>query len=81
MMDFLRQWWPTPFKIKKANLVSFIVQLLIFVLICAVIGWLMGILGKIAIVGFIFRIIGWFMEIYGFVGIILCIGKFLGIIE
>lgn len=79
-MDFLKKYWPTPFKIEKMNVVSFLIQLIIFVVVCAVVGWLIGILAKIAIIGIIFSIIGALVEIYGLVGIILCVLKFVGVV-
>ena len=43
-MDMLRKIWPTPFKIEKGNVVSFLIQLIIFLVITAVVGWLIAIL-------------------------------------
>lgn len=79
-MDFLKKYWPTPFKIEKMNVVSFLIQLIIFVVVCAVVGWLIGILAKIAVIGIIFSILGGLVEIYGLVGIILCVLKFVGVV-
>lgn len=79
-MDFLKKYWPTPFKIEKMNVVSFLIQLVIFVVVCAVVGWLIGILAKIAVIGIIFSILGGLVEIYGLVGIILCVLKFVGVV-
>ena len=79
-MSFLKSFWPTPFKIQKGNVGSFIVQLIIFVVICAIIGWLFGILGGIPILGLIFKILGSLIELYSFIGIVLCILKFIGIV-
>ena len=80
-MDMLKKIWPTPFKIEEKNVVSFIVQLIIFVVVCAVIGWLIGVLAGIPILGIIFGLIGAIVEIYGFGGIVLCILKFLGFVK
>ena len=80
-MDFLRTLWPTPFKIKEKDAVSFVIQLIIFIVVCAVVGWLIGLLAKIAIIGVIFSIIGGVVELYGFIGIILCILKFIGAVK
>ncbi|MBQ8894871.1 MAG: hypothetical protein IJ043_10755 [Clostridia bacterium] len=77
-MDFLKKLWPTPFKIEKGNVASLIVQLVIFVVVCAVIGWLIGLLAGIPLIGIIFSLAGALMEIYGLVGIVLCILKFIG---
>lgn len=80
-MDLIKKVWPTPFKIKEKDLVSFIVQLIIFVVVCAVVGFLIGILAALPIIGLIFSLIGGLVELYGFIGIILCILKFLGIVK
>ncbi len=79
-MDLIKKLWPTPFKVKKGNLGSLVVQLIVFLLVCAVIGWLIGLLSKIAIIGVIFGIVGGLMELYSAVGIVLCILKFLDIV-
>ncbi len=77
-MDMLKKLWPTPFKIEKGNVVSFLIQLIIFLVITAVVGWLIAILAGLPIIGIIFTLVGSLMEIYGIVGIVLCILKFLG---
>lgn len=79
-MDFLKKLWPTPFKIEKGNVVSFIIQLIIFLVVCAVVGWLIAILADIPIIGLVFGLIGSLMGIYSTVGIVLCILKFLGVV-
>lgn len=80
-MELLKKFWPTPFKIKEKDVVSFIIQLVIFVVVCTVIGWLISILSGIPIIGLIFSLLGALMEIYGLVGIVLCILVFLGIVK
>lgn len=80
-MDLIKKLWPTPFKIKEKDVVSFVVQLIIFVVLCGVVGFLIGILAGFPIIGFVFGLIGSLMEIYGLVGIILCILKFLGFVK
>lgn len=80
-MDFLKKFWPTPFKIERKNLTSFIVQLLIFIVVCAVVGILIGVLKSIPIVGIVFGIVGALLELYSLVGIILCILVFLDVVK
>lgn len=77
-MNLLKMLWPTPFKIQKGNVVSLVIQLVIFVVLCALVGWLIGVLAGTPIIGVIFSIIGGLMELYGLIGIILCVLKFLG---
>ena len=80
-MDTLKKLWPTPFKIKEKDIASFLIQLVIFVVICAVVGWLIGILAGIPIIGIIFSLLGALVEIYGLVGIVLCVLKFIGAVN
>ncbi len=80
-MDTLKKLWPTPFKIKEKDIASFIIQLVIFLVICAVIGWLISILAGIPIIGIIFSLLGAIVEIYGLVGIVLCVLKFIGAVN
>ena len=80
-MDMLKKLWPTPFSIAEKNVVSFIVQLLIFVVVCAVVGWLISVLAGIPVLGIVFSLVGALLEIYGLVGIVLCILKFLGLVK
>jgi hypothetical protein len=49
--------------------------------VCAVVGWLIGVLAGIPVLGLIFKLLGALIEIYGFVGIVLCVLKFLGIVK
>ncbi len=79
-MGLLKMLWPTPFKIQKGNVVSLVIQLVIFVVLCALVGWLIGVLAGTPIIGVIFSIVGGLMELYGLIGIILCVLKFLGMV-
>jgi len=80
-MDFLKTLWPTPFKIKPKNVASFLVQLLIFVVVVALVGVLIGILKDIPIIGWVFGIVGSLIGIYNIVGIVLCILVFADVLK
>lgn len=77
-MDKIKKIWPTPFKIEEKNLTSFLVQLIIFVVICAIAGLLVNLLSLIPIVNIFTWIIGLALEAYSIAGIVLCVLKFLG---
>jgi hypothetical protein len=77
----LRKIWPTPFGVKKGDIVSLIVHGLIFLIVCGVVGWLIGVLANIPLFGWIFGIIGGLMEAYSVIGLILCILKFFGVVS
>ena len=80
-MDMLKKLWPTPFKIERKNPTSFLVQLIIFIVVCAVVGVLIGVLSSIPILGIIFWIVGSLLEIYSIVGVVLCVLVFLDVIK
>lgn len=71
-MDFLKKVWPTPFKIEKGNLSSFLVHLILLIVVCAVIGILIGVLTRIPVVGILFGLVGSLVELYSIVGVVLC---------
>lgn len=80
-MDLLKALWPTAYKIKEKDVRSFIVQLVIFGVFCIVVGFLIGLLAKIPIIGIVFSLVGALFELYSLVGIALCILNFLGVIK
>ena len=80
-MDFIKKLWPTPFKIKKGNVVSFVVQLLIFLVLTALFGWLIGLLTALPIVGIVFGIVASLMSLYTVIGAVLCLLKFLDLVK
>lgn len=80
-MKLLQKYWPTPFKIKKGDLKSFLVQLILFVVACFIVTWLFGsVLGGIKLIGFVFRILAGLVDLYGTIGVVLCILKFIGLV-
>ena len=79
-MPFLKNFWPTPLKIKKGTLASFLIQLVIFLVITALLGWLAGLLAKIAIIGWIFGILASLLGVYNVIGIVLCVLRFVGVV-
>lgn len=80
-MDTIKKIWPTAFKVEEKNVTSLIVQGIIFIIVCAVVGAIMGLLAHIPIIGIIFGILGSLIELYGFIGIVLCVLKFLGTLK
>ena len=80
-MDLLKKYWPTPFKVKEKDVNSFVVNLIIFVVVCAVAGAIIGLLTNIPILGYVFGAIGGLLELYGLIGIVLCILNFCGILK
>ena len=79
-MDFIKKIWPTAFQVTKSDVKSFVIQLLLFIVVCGVAGWLVGLLGFIPIIGWIFGLVRWIIGVYGLVGVVLCILVFLGVL-
>lgn len=76
-MDLIKKIWPTPFKVKKGDVVSLVIQLVILLLICVVGGFVIGLLSGLPLIGWLFSLIGGLIDLYGLIGIILSILKFI----
>jgi hypothetical protein len=77
----LKKIWPTPYKIKKGDLISFLVQLIIFAVVIIVASFLIKILAALPIIGILAWVLGGVLDVYSVVGVVLCILKFLGIVK
>ena len=78
-MDALKKYWPFAEKVKKGDVVSLIINLVILLVACALVSWIvLGVLGAIPVVNILCGIVGLALDLYGLVGIILCILKFVG---
>ena len=80
-MDFVKKYWPMPFKVKSGDVGSLVKVLVVFLISCLIVGVLIGVLAGLPIIGIIFTIIGSLVEIYSIVGAILCVLKFLGTVK
>lgn len=80
-MDLLRKIWPTPFKVEPGKIGSLIIQVIIFLIVCAIVGFVASLLTSVPVVGIVFTVITSLMGIYSTVGIILCILKFVGVVK
>ena len=82
-MDLLKRFWPQAFKAKDvAGLVVTIIIYLAINCVCALIGWVIGILPLVGgILGTIWGIIGWVIGIYCVVGIVLAILAFAKVLK
>ncbi len=78
-MDALKKFFPIAFK--ATELKAFIVSLIIYVVIDVVCGFVIGLLAKLPIIGFIFSLVGSLVGLYAFVGIVLSILVFAKVIK
>ena len=80
-MDLIKKLWPTPFKIKKGDIPSLVLHVVVLLIVCAVVGFFIGLLSKFPILGVIFGLIGGAVEAYSVVGVILSVLVFLGTVK
>ncbi|MBO5754627.1 MAG: hypothetical protein J6R89_01070 [Clostridia bacterium] len=71
-MELLKQIFPFSFG-KKNDVVALVINILIYVLVDVVFGFVLNLVGKIPVIGLITGIVGWIGEIYLLVGIILSV--------
>ena len=80
-MSILHTLWPMAFRIEKGNVGSFVVRLIVFGAVCAVVNWFIGLLSGIFLIGVLFGLLGSLLELYSLAGILLCILVFAGILS
>lgn len=80
-MSTIKLLWPTAFKIEKGNVGSFVVQLLLFLAACTVLGWMIGLMSHLWIIGWIFALVGGLLELYSAAGVVFCILNFVGVLS
>ena len=68
-----------PFSFQSGTLKELLITILIYIILDAVCGLIVGLLGKIPLIGFLFAIVGWVLGMYFLVGIVLAILHFLGV--
>lgn len=67
-MDFLKKFWPFSFNTEDVK--SLVIKAIIYVVVGAVFGVLIGVLANIKIVGVIFAILGALVDIYVTAGLV-----------
>lgn len=78
-LDVIKKYFPHAFK--TIDVKSLIINLVIYALIAFVAGIVLGVLGIIPIIGFVFGVIGWVVELYCAAGVILTILVFLKVLQ
>ena len=78
-MEALKKYFPRSFKCKELS--TLIVNLIIFIVADAICGLVIGLLGKLPIIGILFGIVGSLVGIYFFVAIVLAVLNFFGIVK
>ena len=70
-----------PFSFQSKTLKGLLITILIYIVLDVVCGFIIGLLGKIPLVGFLFAIVGWVLGLYFLVGIVLAVLNFLGVLK
>lgn len=78
-MDQIKKFFPQAFK--ATDVAPLIVALVIYVLIDIVCGFVIGLLAKLPIIGFLFGLLGSLVGLYALVGIVLSILVFVKVIK
>lgn len=78
-MDTIKKYFPHAFKANELK--DFIVSLIIYVLIDAICGLVIGFLVNIPIIGILFTILGSLIGLYALIGIVLSILVFVKVVK
>lgn len=78
-MDFIKKLFPQAMQAK--DLKGLLIAILIYVIVNLVGGFVLGLLAKLPLVGFVFGLVGWVLNIYCAVGIIVAILVFFKIVK
>ena len=78
-MDTIKKLFPGAFKAKDIK--SLIIAILIYIVVGAVAGFVIGLLSAIPLLGLIFRILGTLVELYVLLGVIFSVLVFVGVLK
>ena len=78
-MDTLKKLFP--FSFKEMDLKALIITIVGYIIAGFLLGLVLGLLGRIPLIGWIFRLIRWLIELYITVGAILAVLKFLNVVK
>ena len=78
-LSSVKPFFPQAFKAHDVK--SLVIALLIYAVVACVLGWVLGLLSFIPIVGFITNVIGWLVKLYCVAGIILALLVFLNVVK
>jgi len=78
-MDMLKKFFP--FSFKTANLRELIIRIAIYLVASVVIGALLGLLGKVPLIGFVFNFVAGLVGLYCLVGVVLAVLDFLKMLK
>ncbi|MCQ2427510.1 MAG: hypothetical protein MJ137_03775 [Clostridia bacterium] len=80
-MDFLKKFWPHPFKLEKKVVKPFVIMLIIYVAVTVAASIISGVLSFVPVLGWILSIVSWLVDLYCTAGIVFSILKFVGVFK
>ena len=78
-LNVIKPDFPQAFKADDVK--SLVIALVLYAVVACVIGWVLGLLSWIPIIGFIFGVVRWVINLYCAVGIILALLVFLKVVK
>lgn len=78
-LNVIKPYFPQAFKADDVK--SLVIALVLYAVVACVIGWVLGLLSWIPIIGFIFGVVRWVINLYCAVGIILALLVFLKVVK
>lgn len=78
-MDLVKKYFPT--SLRADNLKGLLVAILIYAIVNLVGGFVLGLLSKLPLIGFVASFAGWLLGAYCAIGVIAAILLFFGIIK
>lgn len=78
-MDTIKKFWPHAFK--AVDVKSLIITILLYIVADVICGAVIGLLGKIPLLGILFSLVGAVLGIYFFVGIVFAVLSFFKILK
>ena len=78
-MDFLKKFFPLSFK--ATDIKPFVITLIIYVVVEAILGVILGLIGKLPLLGIVCSLIGSLIGLYSLAGIVLAILVFTKVIK
>lgn len=78
-MDTIKKLFPFSFRATDAK--ETVIAVVLYLIADLVCGIVIGVLGKIPVLGVVFSIIGWLAGLYFLIGIVLTILAFLGVLK
>lgn len=78
-MDMIRKVFPFSFGAKEVK--ELVIKILIYLVVGAVLGWVIGLFAKIPVLGLIFSLAGTVVGLYCFVGIVLAVLDYMKVLK